>query len=110
MLYLGHQDALGLLARHVGDPLELLFLLAVAFLELRFDVVERLLLVAQLPLAAVEVLPLAVEVLLFLKKSLFDLLRLCPVLAGFLFGGGADFDGFLFGFEQLFLGLRLCLE
>jgi len=33
------------------------------------------------------------------------LLRLHPVLPGFLFGGGADFDRLLLGFQQLFLGL-----
>ena len=71
------------------------------------DVVARLLLVAQLALAAVEVLALAVEVLFLLKQSLFDLLRLRAVLTGFLFGGGADLDGLLFGLEQLLLGLRL---
>src|SRR2546430_14792080 len=87
LLHLGHQDALGFLSRHVGDALKLSFLLAIALLELSLDIVQRLLLVGQVALATVEVLALAVEVLLFLEKTLFDLLRLSPVLAGFLFGG-----------------------
>src|SRR5439155_26451377 len=74
LLDLCHQDALSLLSRHVGDALELFLLLAIALLELGLDVVKHLLLVAQLPLTAVEILGLAIEVLLFLEKSLFDLL------------------------------------
>src|SRR2546430_12946194 len=66
LLHLGHQDALGFLPRHVGDALKLLFLLTVALLELGFDLVERLLLVTQLPLAAVGGLAFAVAGFLFL--------------------------------------------
>ena len=58
-------------------------------------------------LGPAEILALAVEVLFFLQKALFDLLRLRPVLPGFLFGGGADLDRFLFGLQQLLFGLRV---
>jgi hypothetical protein len=40
LLDLPHQDSLSLLAGHVGDPLQLLFLLAIAVLELRADLVK----------------------------------------------------------------------
>src|SRR5216684_8989871 len=80
-----------------------------AVFELGSNLVERLLLAAELALASVEILTLAVEVLFLLKKALFDLLRLCPIFAGFLFGGGADLDRFLLGFQQLLLGLRFGL-
>src|SRR5438270_325225 len=33
-----------------------------------------------------------------------------PILAGFLFGGGPNFDRLLFGLEQLLLGLGFSLE
>src|SRR5438445_97944 len=68
------QEAQGVLARHVRDTLELALLLAVGVLELGFDVVQPLLLGAELALPPVEVLALAVEVLFLLKKALFDLL------------------------------------
>ncbi len=56
LLDLRHQDALGFLPGHVGDALQLELLLVRALLELGLDVVERLLLVAELALGAVEVL------------------------------------------------------
>src|SRR5690242_4531305 len=102
---LRHQDALCLLPGHVGDTLELELLLAIALLELAFGVVERLLLVGELALGAVEVLAFAVEVLLFLKKALFDLLRLGSVFASLLLGGGTDLDGLFLGLEKLLFGL-----
>jgi len=71
---LAHQDALGLLARHVRDALELLLLLLVGIVELRPDLVQPLLPVAELALSPAEVLGLAVEVFLLLEKTLFDLL------------------------------------
>src|SRR5207245_914016 len=74
LLDLRHQDSLSLLARHVRDALKLLFLLAVALLELRLDVVERLLLIRELTLGPIDVLCLPVEVLLLLEKAPFDLL------------------------------------
>src|SRR5205807_9029413 len=97
LLHLGHQDSLGFLPRHVGDALELSLLLAIALFELRLDVVQPFLLVRHLALAPVQVLALAVEVFLLLKKTLFDLLRLRAILAGLLFGGGPDLDRLLFG-------------
>ena len=109
MLDLRHQHALSFLSGHLGDPLELELLQAFVVLELSPQLLQPLFLVAELTLAAVEVLALAVEVFLFLEQALFDLLRLCPVLPGFLFGGGADLDRLLLGFEQLFLGLSLRL-
>ena len=119
LLHLGHQDSLGFLPRHVGDALELSLLLAIALFELavqyggaelRLDVVQPFLLVRHLALAPVQVLALAVEVFLLLKKTLFDLLRLRAILAGLLFGGGPDLDRLLFGLQELFLGLGFRLE
>src|SRR5713226_9402049 len=107
---LAHQDALSLLPRHVGDALKLLLLLAIGVLELGLDIVQPLLLAAELALPTVEVLALPVEVLLLLEKALFDLLRLDPVLPGLLLGGGANFDGLLFGLQQLLLGLGFGLR
>src|ERR1700719_325798 len=69
-----HQNAGGFLAGHLRDPLELELLQALVVFELSFQLVESLLLVAELPLPAGEVLVLMVEVLLFLEKTLFDLL------------------------------------
>src|SRR4029077_12638773 len=104
LLDLGHQDALGFLARHVGDALELALLLAIALFELCLDVVQRLLLVRELALAAIEVVGLAVEVFLFLEKALFELLRLNPILSGLLFGGRPDLDSLFLGLQELLLG------
>ena len=109
LLDLAHQDSRGFLPGHVGDPLKLLLLLLIGLFELSLDLVLRLLLIAELALTLAEILGLAVEVLLFLKKALFDLLRLSPVLPGLLFGGGADLDRFLLGFQKLLFGLRFGL-
>ena len=74
LLDLRHQDPRSFLAGHVGNPLELLFLLADAVVELSANLVQPLLLAAELALAPVEILALTVEVLLLGKKALFDLL------------------------------------
>src|SRR4029077_10238102 len=74
LLDLCHQDTLSLLARHVGDALKLLFLLAVGVLELGPDLVQPLLPVGELTLPPVEILAFAIEVFLLLEKALFDLL------------------------------------
>jgi len=53
LLDLPHQDSLSLLARHVGDALELALLLAVGVLELGFDIVQPLFLAGELALPPV---------------------------------------------------------
>src|SRR4029077_10882695 len=70
LLDLRHQDSRSLLARHVRDALKLLLLLAIGLLELRPDLVERLLPVAELTLATAEVLGLPIEVLFLLEQTL----------------------------------------
>jgi hypothetical protein len=66
LLDIRHQDSSSFLARHVGDALELLLLLADRIVELSPYVVERLLSGYELALAPVDVLGLAIEVLFLL--------------------------------------------
>src|SRR5205807_8396272 len=97
LLDLLHEKSVGLLARHAGDPFELPELLLVGLLELRAQLVQTSLPLAQRLFSATELIGATLEVLLLLDEPPLELLSLLADGPRLLLRGGPDADRLLLG-------------
>ena len=104
-----NEDLLGLVLRHLADPLERLDLLLARTAQLFLGLIDLALARDQLPVALLEHVAALVELLIALQQAAFEAAHLLALGARLVFGLARQADLLVLGLEDQLLLLRACL-